>query len=142
MPYQQSTQKLIFDLAHVVERNRVVAQVHLKSGAKLKWNRRRENKRILFPILGLLISFTFAGEFLVGTTEIRNILNWMRIGELEIKPFQNIQNELDEFVENNLLLNMQCLSLPLIEHKETYNWEYLYLVLPILGVPIYVIHFS
>lgn len=57
----------------------------------------------------------------------------MRIGELEIKPFQNIQNELDEFVENNLLLNMQCLSLPLIEHKETYNWEYLYLVLPILG---------
>lgn len=63
----------------------------------------------------------------------------MRIGELEIKPFQNIQNELDEFVENNLLLNMQCLSLPLIEHKETYNWD---LVLPILGVPIYVIHFS
>lgn len=63
----------------------------------------------------------------------------MRIGELEIKPFQNIQNELDEFVENNLLLNMQCLSLPLIEHKETHNWD---LVLPISGVPIYVIHFS
>lgn len=35
---------------------------------------------------------------------------------------------------------MQCLFLPLIEHKETYNSEYLILILPTWGVPLHNTH--